>query len=364
MRRGTVSSTDRRRHILFIIPTLTGGGAERVFVTLLQHLDRERFRASLAILDTRDAVFLADIPSDVAVIDLQCRKLRYAFRKIVDLVWRLRPDTILSTLNHLNIGVAATRIFWPRGIKLVVRPTGLPPREDRRHFLENAFSRLLSLADGYIFQSEELKSEFCASFGLNPSRGVAIYNPVDIAKIRSLAEAPVDTGYAPGYFHLVAAGRLAKEKRFDCLLQAMAYLVDRPVRLTILGEGELRDELEATAARLGVSESVRFAGFQSNPYPYLKSANLYVLSSGKDTFPNIVLEALACGTPVVATELPGITEALSGIDGYETVPVGNARALAEAISRRVDAGDRRVDETAIDSFDAANICRRYEQEMG
>jgi glycosyltransferase involved in cell wall biosynthesis len=108
---------------------------------------------------------------------------------------------------------------------------------------------------------------------------------------------------------------------------------------------------------------VRFVGFQANPYPYFKRASLFVLPSLYEGFPNVVLEALACGTPVIATALPGLTEVLMQIEGCETVPVGDARALAAAIARRVEDGEKRVNANALDAFDVAGICRRYERAL-
>jgi glycosyltransferase involved in cell wall biosynthesis len=355
---------DRRRHVLFIIPRLVGHGAERVFTTLLKHFDRQRFRLTLAVVDMRDAAFLTDIPSDVTVVDLECGRVRYALGKVLRLIWKLRPDAVLSTLDHLNLGLAMTRPFWPRGAKLFIRPTGVMSEKLREGLYATAWRILFRLfitqADGFIFQSEQMKTDFCATIGKNVSNHAVIYNPVDVQRIRALSEIPVETGYTAGYFHLVAAGRLSRVKGFDCLLEAMAHLTGKAVCLTLLGEGELRQELETTTARLGLIGCVRFAGYQSNPFPYFKHANLFVLPSRHESFPNVVLEALACGTPVVATTLPGLTELLRQVEGCETVPVGDARALAAAIARRVEEADKSVNDKALEAFDVASICRRYE----
>jgi glycosyltransferase involved in cell wall biosynthesis len=359
---------NHRLHILFISPTLTAGGAERVFITLLRHFDRQRFRLTLAVLDTRNAAFLKDVPPDVAFVDLKCRRVRYAFGKLLRLIWKLRPDVVFSTLNHLNVGLMMTRLFWPRGIKFFIRPTMVVSdslRESSQatlwHFILGHF---MTRADGFIFQSEQLKTDFCATLRTNVSNGIVIHNPVDIQQIRLLSEVSVETGYMNGYFHLVAAGRLSRQKGFDILIEAMAHLTTKRMCLTILGEGELREELESTVARLGLAGCVHFVGFQANPYPYFKHANLFVLPSRFEGFPNVVLEALACGTPVIATALPGLTEVLMQIEGCETVPIGNARTLAAAIARRVEDGHKRVDANSVEAFDVARICRRYERVFG
>src|ERR1700730_2483056 len=162
---------DHRLHILFVIPTLTGGGAERVFVTLLRHFDRQRFRLTLAVVDMRNAAFLQDVPPDLALIDLKCRRVRYALGKLLRLIWKLRPDAVLSTLNHLDVGLLMTRFFWPRGVKLFIQQVRLISTD----FGEDSyatpwrvlFGLFLTRADGIIFQSEQQKTDFCATLRTN-----------------------------------------------------------------------------------------------------------------------------------------------------------------------------------------------------
>src|SRR5262249_29936560 len=135
------------------------------------------------------------------------------------------------------------------------------------------------------------------------------YNPLDIHNVRRLAEGAANpySGLGP---YLVAAGRLSPEKDFDLLLAAMPEVRERFLQavLTILGEGPRARELSAQAERLGLRDAVCFAGFRQNPWPYFKHATLLVLPSRHEGLPNVVLEALALGTPVVASECPGAYE--------------------------------------------------------
>src|SRR6266403_1402478 len=112
--------TSRRTKVLFLIPTLEGGGAERVFSMLLAHLDRTRFEPHLAVLQIAGA-YRQDIPEDVVMHDLKVPRVRYALPSIVRLVWKVRPQTILSTLGHLNLALILCKPLLPRATKLVVR---------------------------------------------------------------------------------------------------------------------------------------------------------------------------------------------------------------------------------------------------
>jgi glycosyltransferase involved in cell wall biosynthesis len=153
------------------------------------------------------------------------------------LIWKLRPDAVLSTLNHLDVGLLMTRCFWPRGVKLFIQQVRLISTD----FGEDSyatpwrvlFGLFLTRADGIIFQSEQQKTDFCATLRTNVSNGTVIHNPVDIQGIRMLSEAPVETGFTPGYFHLVAAGRLSRQKGFDFLIEAMAHLTAKRVCLSL-----------------------------------------------------------------------------------------------------------------------------------
>jgi glycosyltransferase involved in cell wall biosynthesis len=170
-------------------------------------------------------------------------------------------------------------------------------------------------------------------FAVPREKMVRIYNPVDFGKIRQLAEADRNP-YAGVGPHLVAVGRLSSEKGYDLLLDAMALVHEAlpHAQLTILGTGPLEAALRAQQGSLGLAEVVRFVGFAPNPYPYFRHADLFVLSSHYEGFPNALLEALTLGTRVVATDCPGgVREILRGCSGYKLVNRGDPPLLADAI---------------------------------
>ena len=125
MNRSVSWNWDKKMRVLFIIPTLRAGGAERVVVTLLQHLDRTHFDLTLAVVDMRHAVFLDDIPTEVRLIDLGCRRVLYALPKIITLIWRLRPQVVFSTLGHLNLALAICRWALPQRSRYIARETSI-----------------------------------------------------------------------------------------------------------------------------------------------------------------------------------------------------------------------------------------------
>lgn len=357
--------SETRRRVLFLIPTLTGGGAERVVVTLLQHLDRRRFDPALAVVDTRNAAFRDQVPPDVEFIDLGCRRVRYALPKLVRLLWRRRPDVVLSTLGHLNLALAIVRPLLPGSTRYIARETIVVSQGiteySRPRLWAWAYRRFYGRFDRVICQSRDMRADLVAAFSLDADRALVIHNPVDHVRITSALMAAPPLPTPQGLLRVVAAGRIVGQKGFDLLIDALALARRRDLHLTILGEGPLRDALGAQARARGVSDRVRFAGFLHNPYPTLAAADLFVLSSHYEGFPNVVLESLACGTPVVATPAPGgVREILDGVDGCIVADAVSAQALAKALDRWQPS---RVPSSAVAPYAVGRIVAAYEAEL-
>ncbi len=340
-------------------------------VILLRHLDRSRFEPHLALLQ-KVGPYLNEVPQDVPIHELRASRMRYAFPAIIRVVWRLRPTAVLSTLREMNLAMIIAKPFLPRGLRLLVRettPVSAHLADDSRyprmwHWL---YRRCYVRADKIICGADYNLNDLAENFGIPRQKLARIYNPLDVDRVRQLA----DTGESPFSAtgpHIVTAGRLSKVKGYDVLLNAMA-LVRKTIssaELTILGQGPLEFDLKAQRDRLGLSEAVHFAGFQLNPYPYLKHADLFVLSSRYEGLPNVVLEALALGTPVVATDCPGgVREILAGSRMGSLVPVSDARLLADKMVSACNSG-RAISPRAealegiFDKFRVERVTREYE----
>ncbi|PYP90913.1 MAG: hypothetical protein DMG65_09795 [Candidatus Angelobacter sp. Gp1-AA117] len=330
-------STGRKR-VLFLVPAFAGGGggAERVISILLRHLDRTKFELHLGVIQERSAVF-QDIPDDVIVHDLRVSRMRYALLPIINLLWKVRPQTVLSTVVYLNVLLVLARPFLPR-VKLLLREATIPSAfiaQQARHprvwrwFYRHLYKR----ADSIICLSDFMLKDLAEQFGLPQEKLIRIYNPVDVDYVRRSAES-FGNPYSGDGPHLVTVGRLQREKGLDVLLEAMPGILQAfpMARLAVLGEGPLEAELKAQIRKLGLGESVNFLGFQPNPCPYLKYADLFVLPSRVEGMPNALLEALALGKDVVASDCPGgVREIQDAVKSMVLVPPEDPQALAEAI---------------------------------
>jgi glycosyltransferase involved in cell wall biosynthesis/predicted deacetylase len=358
-----------QQRALFLIPTLSGGGAERVIVTLLRHIDRSKFKLALAVVDTRNAVFRSEVPADVEFIDLGCRRVRNALPKIVALLWKRRPHVVFSTLGHLNMALAILRPLLPRGPRYIARETMAISQgmQSQRYpdLWRWMYRRFYRRHDFVVCQSEAMRRDLVDNFGLPVGQSVLIRNPVDLATIQRMAKAATVNGddtVGASSIRLIAIGRLSEEKGFDILLEALALCGDSRIQTTVLGEGKLRGDLEQQARSLGLSGCVHFVGFQSNPYAWLARADALVLPSRHEAFPNVALEALACGTPVIATPSPGGTrEMLDGVPECVIAEAVSAQGLANAIGRWISGGRLRVPDNAIAPYRVEKIAAEYEK---
>lgn len=357
---------DRRLRVLFLLPSLAAGGSERVLLTLLRHIDRERFDVALAIVDGRRTDLASDVPADIERIDLGCARVRQAPLAILKLLWLRRPAVALSTLGHLNLMLALLKPLLPRGLRLVGRESSVPSQMlalagAGRHW-HWAYRLLYPRLDVIVCQSRAMRDDLVATYAVRSSMRT-IPNPVDLERIERLAccapQHPFFDGEAGA--RIVAVGRMTREKGFDVLIEALARLGRRDVRLALVGDGTLRAGLEQQVARLGLQSAVTFAGLQQNPYAWIRHADVLALPSRVEGFPNVVLEALACGTPVVATPVPGAVEILNGVPGCVIAQAGDAAALSRALAQWLDSPRQRPGSQVVARYDAAAVTREYEQ---
>jgi len=217
----------------------------------------------------------------------------------------LGPEAVLCSSPNLNIALAAVRRCLPRETRLLVREPNLPslrlPTMRRRRLVAFGYRWLYPRADVVFATSQRMREELVA-FGSSPSQVQVLANPVDVDRIRALAEPPTRVQGEGRRF--LAVGRLVHQKGFDLLLPAFAQLPEED-HLTILGEGPERSALETQARSLGIEDRVSMPGFTDNPWTWMAGADALVMPSRTEGMPNAALEALACGTPVIATEHSG-----------------------------------------------------------
>jgi N-acetylgalactosamine-N,N'-diacetylbacillosaminyl-diphospho-undecaprenol 4-alpha-N-acetylgalactosaminyltransferase len=344
-----VTGRVRRRHVVFVINSLAGGGAERVMCTLLRASEDElpACRISLLLLDRESAAY--DVPRWVEVQQLDCR------HSLVRSVWslwralkRLRPDTTVSFLTRANVAsiIAASLLRVPAIVSERVNTSS-----HLGHSLGAAVARLLVRASyprarRIIAVSQGVADDLHDAFRVPRERVTVIANPIDLAEIRAQAESREPVPMSGPY--VVAMGRLMPNKNFGLLVEAFARS-GIPLDLLILGEGPERPSLSRRIEALGLTGRVVMPGFAANPFPTLRRAAFFVSPSNAEGFPNSLLEAMSVGLPVIATNCPsGPSEVLAGLARERVepgvlfaphgilVPPDDPAALAEALRAMMD----------------------------
>ncbi|WP_454796638.1 glycosyltransferase [Novosphingobium lindaniclasticum] len=314
---------------LFVINSLAGGGAERVFTTLVEQLSgpRSDFAITVALLDNEaEEAYL--LPENVPIERLDAKGgLLRSVRGMRRLVRRSRPDVALSFLSRANVATLAA-MRQTGGATVISERVNTTAH--LKHGLSGLVSRLLirrtyPAARQVIAVSQGVARTLETDFAISPDRIRVIHNPVDVDRIR--ARAALEPAIEVTRDDFVTMGRLVDNKNTAMAIRALATAPARG-NLIVLGEGPLREELAHLAASLGLERRVRFAGFLANPHAVLARAGCYLLTSNAEGFPNAMLEAMALALPVVATDCPsGPAEILEVTLGEAPAVFGSGGAL-------------------------------------
>ncbi len=218
-------------------------------------------------------------------------------------------------------------------------------------------------ADYVVGNSQGVVDDLRQVTGLPPERIKLLYNPVVTPAVRKKAQAHLNhPWFGPGQPPVIlAVGRLTKQKDFSTLIRAFAQLLQtRPAHLLILGEGRDRPVLEATVKQFGLGNKVAMPGFVENPYAYMSRAALYVLSSQWEGLPTVLIEALYCGSPIIATDCPsGSREILADGQYGVLVPVGDVAALTRAMEAGLEGRTPRPTEESWRPYSLEAVVNQY-----
>lgn len=326
--------------IAFFLPSLSGGGAERVLVTLANSLSRRGLAVDF-VLCSRTGPYLKELDERVNIIDLQASRVIAAVIPLLRYLRKARPHALVSSLMHSNVVAALAITADGRRTRLILREASTPGAGDRKTSIKH--SALMKMvgwayrrADALVAVSQGAQDQMARVLRL-PARVVqpVILNPVIDQSLRDkAAQAPQPSWpWTDEEPTLLGVGRLVPAKDFATLLRALALVNQtRPARLIILGDGPERESLEVEAQRLGMAARVWMPGFVDNPFAHMRQASAFVLSSRREGLPNVLIQAMACQTPVVATRCPsGPEEILENGRLGALVEVGDAQAMAAAI---------------------------------
>lgn len=326
--------------IAFFLPALVGGGAERVLVTLANGLVNHGYQVNF-VLSNATGVYLSALDAKIKQFDLGQKHVATSFLGLGRYLRAQRPAVIISGLSNANTAaIVASRLFLPSCKAIITQHANWsqvlvdnPTRKEKvtyqlSKYLYPLAARIVAVSTGIADEIRQMKN-------VDPGKILCIYNPVVTPQMLELSRQPAGHPWLARKNEpvLIGVGRLIESKDFDILIRAFHKVqLHIACKLLILGEGPERQKLEKLVRELGLAGKVELPGFFPNPYSWMAHADLFVLSSRSEGLPTVLIEALACGTPVVAADcVSGPAEILEGGKYGSLVPVGNVDALAQAI---------------------------------
>jgi len=365
----------KAQKIAVLLPSLEGGGAERSMLNLVKGFLAQGRRVDLVLCKAKGA-YLSEVPEAATLVELNASpgllaRMRAALenrqhlsallrpvllaKKIAPEVSRVRalrsyleqhsPDVVLSALPYCNLAAiwakrnADTRVPVVVSERNVLSTYCAAPSNARKwrwRYLPELVRQSYPGADAVVAVSEQVADDLLAKVKLRHGSITTIYNPVVDDTLRRQAREPLEhPWFQPGSPPVVlGVGRLTEQKDFATLMKAFAEVrATRPLRLVLLGEGRLRNTLQRLAGTLGIADDVDMPGFVDNPFQYMTRAALLVLPSEYEGLPGVLIQALACGCPVISTDCPGGSREILADGAYGAlVDVGDARGMARAIA--------------------------------
>jgi len=326
--------------VAIFLSSLQGAGIQRVMVNLADGLLKSGLRVDLVLVSAVGHL-LSALPANVRIIDLGGSRTLYALPRLVRYLKIENPRSMLSSQPHMNVVAIWARILSASSCRLVISDhiDPLAAYQNSRNWKDRLLPRMTRwfyhLADQIVAVSTGTATEITRITRISAEKLRVIYNPVVTPELEKLAKEPLlDPWFANGQPPVIlSVGRLTEQKDHATLLRAFSHLKkEMNARLVILGEGEEYDHLQALANDLGIQDDFKLPGFVHNPFAWMSRSRVFVLSSRWEGFANVLVEAMACGTPVVSTDCPsGPSEILDGGRFGHLVRPGDYESLSMAI---------------------------------
>ena len=358
--------------LAFFLPSLGGGGAERVMVTLANYCAERGFPTEMIVVKEW-TTYLNEVAPTIPVEFLRPTRRIQITPRLARIMRARRFDALLSSPRNFPPLLVKRTCFLPT--RVVVREAisaSVEFAQTKRSFKERVAVRLgyrflYPYADAVVAVSKDVARSLLQMSPIPTHKLHVIYNPVVSPALYEKANAPLDHPWFQPHQPAVilGVGRHHPQKGFDTLLRAFALVREHvPARLVILGEGPERPNLERLAAELGVAADVDMPGFDPNPFRYMKRAGVFVLSSRYEGLPNVLIQAMACGCPVISTDCPGGSSEILDDGRYGVlVPVDDVEAMARAITYALAGQVAPAPAKWLDQYQVERVAEQYLQLM-
>ncbi|MEN8879200.1 MAG: glycosyltransferase [Polaribacter sp.] len=304
-----------KKRIIFVLPSLKAGGAERVISSIAKRLDRNLFEIKLIVFGfEKDSIYEL---GDLDITFLKKNRVLNGIYPLYRLMKNEKPDIVFGSIRHINVLLGFYNLIF-RNISFIVRESSVWSVMSKfsnskviiPYFLVNY---LYNRMDGFVCQSNDIKNDLKVEFGINDSKLTVINNP--ITEIKRL---PIKNNENTEIIKFITVGRLSEEKGHERILRGLVKVKNYSYSYTIIGSGHLELKIKALANELGIIDKINFITYSSKIIDYLSDSDFFIQGSYVEGFPNSVLESCSVGTPVIAFNCPGGTKEIicNGINGF------------------------------------------------
>lgn len=349
------------KNIAFALPNFRGGGAETVIVSLANFFSK-KYNVHIVTLNN-DGPNFSKVNKDIHIHNTKCKSSIKSIFKIKNMLIYEEIDVIIGTLAMAHV-VALLKIIGPKNCKYIAR-LGNTISNDLENYnffkkiIMTKYQRVLHFSDYIICQSKGMQKDLGKYINLKNT--IVIYNPIELSKILQKSNQEQTVEFDNNYINIVSIGRLSYQKDYKTALMAFGkfHAKFHQSRYYILGEGPEIIQLKKIVNDLNLKKKVFFLGYIENPYPYLKNADMLLLTSLYEGFSNVILEAFALHTPVVATDSPGGNSEIikNNLNGF-LAPVMNTKAISLNMEKIINSN---TFDFNIDKYKINNIGLKYEQ---
>jgi len=357
-------------NLCLVTPTFNGGGAEKVIVNLANYYETQSYKVEI-IAFRAEGPYLSKVNSNINIIDLNSKKARYVFFKLYKLLKNKKYKYIISAMRDSNIPLGL--VGYLQKHNLIFREANTMDVTNNLPFIKkNLYKFLMNLsykkASKIIANSEDTLNDLILNKIIDKNiNAQVIGNPVLPIDVNDLLKEKITHKWFldKNLKVIVSVGRLVEQKNYPLLLKAFnkALSMNNNLRLVILGEGKLQKELSSLSNKLNIDDKFDILPFQSNPYPYFKNANLFVLSSNWEGFGNVIVESMASSTPIVSTNCIGGPKMILENGKYGSlVPVEDVEVLCSTIINNIKKPNLKQIELAYNKsfyYNVKNIAKEY-----
>lgn len=357
---------NNEKKIAFFLPDLRMGGAEHMMAVIASGIARRGYQVDFVLVKAKGE-YLSHLDDKVNVVDLNKKSTYLCLFDLIRYFRINKPDFVLSSLDLTNMFALTARSLAHFPKYLIIRLANTQSKVSRSPIKKKIEKYLIKIlypkADAIVAVSKSVSEDFKFFTNINHPSIEIIFNPIIIERVAQKANEPINhPWFNPKTVPvIIAIGRLTEQKNFSLLLQSFAKVLESTkARLIILGEGPLRSDLENIVKELKLQNEVLLPGIVANPYNYLKNADLFVLSSNYEGLPNALVEALACGCPVVSTDCrSGPREILDNGKYGILVEPDDVDVLANAIIQTLNSEKKTIPLTWLDQFSEEVIVGKY-----